>query len=68
MILFVGLSETSATSKTAQITSERAEVRINNHTASTQIGFGNKGIEELQNWTCYEKMKNDNMIDNETLG
>ena len=67
MILFVGLSETSATSKTAQIPSERAEVCINNHTASTKLGFGNKGSEELQNWTCYEKMKNENMIHNETL-
>ena len=68
MILFVGLSEKSATSKTEQIPSERAEVCIINHTASTQPGFANKGIDELQSWTCFEKMKNGNMKDNETLG
>ena len=68
MILFVGLSETSATSKTAQIPSERWEDCINNHTAPTQFGFGNEGIEELQSWTYYEKMENGNMKDNENLG
>ena len=68
MILFVGLSETSATSKTAQIPTERSEDCINNHTASTQLEFGNEGIEELQSWTSYEKMKNGNMKDNEILG